>query len=194
MIKTLIFIILFMPALSQAAIRGINTDSNLWKKLDQILNNDRLCDSFKNKSNYKIKRKTCSKFGCENWQYVIKSSCSTNLEGESVATLEYWKLGKIFSKQSYSSTQWQNINGNLLCNKALLAESLGHRFTLQNLEETSGLIKASYIVENEKTVLAKGYWLVDAKAVSAISQIIERHNTSFGVLTEKNSDILINQR
>jgi hypothetical protein len=159
---------------------------DLWLLTDARFAKNNICESYINGATYKINHESCTRLGCDKWQYLQKTYCSS-----SGARIDSVKMdGSVFSRQDISVAQWQETHGNLLRSKAAYAESFGNKFDLLSVQELpSGELTADYSVSFAGKVIETGTWILAHGP--AIPTVKQQKMTKAGFLHEVTTDTFI---
>lgn len=163
---------------------------DLWSEVDAKLHHESLCDAFVDGAKYVFHRRSCSAFGCDEWNYEVRTSCESTNDGTSHAKIEHFNKGQVFSREEFSEFEWNRINGNFLRGTAAKAQMLGQTFSLDRVTESAeGFLRADYTVRTGSQLREEGYWILGDGP--AIPQIIERHSTRYGIFKEEDTQTYV---
>lgn len=164
-----------------------------WEMTDAKTHQESLCTAYVDGAKYQIHRKTCSAFGCSEWNFTVTTFCGKAADGTLTAKIEQSKNnGQIFSRETLTESNWKSIRGNLVRAKAKYAESFGLAFSLDHAEILSGnRLRVDYSVRSQSKVVEEGFWILGDGPT--IPQLLERHTTQYGAFKEVNSDILVSR-
>lgn len=162
--------------------------ADLWPAVDERFQKTHICESYIDGAEYLIETNSCTRFGCDKWQYTQKTYCDGNK-----ARIDSWKQGQIFSSEEITLAHWQQTNGNLVRSKALFAQSYGNTFRLTDVKEIStGALEVNFeIVSPQNKVIEKGLWLLGEGP--AIPTILSRKKISPGFLYEETTQTFIRE-
>lgn len=134
--------------------------TDLWEKIDNFVGYRPLCTAFGD-GIHQFQRKTCSQFGCDEWNYEIRVRCSAEQ-----ATLTYWQGDQNFAQEQIDESSWRTLHGNLLRYKAQSAESFGLKFNVLTAEVTNNIMTVRYQILRGTQPMEEGEWqLISAPGI-----------------------------
>jgi hypothetical protein len=172
-------------------LQSLAQSPSSWNLIDSKVYQAALCDAYIDGATYQFRRKSCSVFGCDEWDYAVKTHCGKTPTGALSATIEHRrKNGSVFARETMTEADWRQLNGNLLRAKEKFVTSLGHTFSLdQAVVLSSGLLSASYSIRSGTRIIETGSWIFGSGP--SIPQVQERSSKKVMGIQEETSDILI---
>lgn len=183
--KSFLFSALLINYFSWSSSKLLADD--LWILVDEKVSKQNLCDSFVDGAFYLFERESCSRIGCDQWNYEVHTFCD-NIKN--LATIEHWKKGKIYRREYIDSQKWFAMKGNLLRFKQAYVNSFGNEFQLERVQtQQDGHLRIDYVIRRHNKTTALGYWLIGDGP--AIPQILLQYNKTFNPIVEENTDLLV---